>query len=307
MATDSSQRERVAVVTGATSGIGRATAEALLRDRWRVVAVGRNEAKLASLQVEDGGAVETERADLSRVADNLALARRLGDRLERIDALVCNVGAVFPERGTTGEGLERTFALNHVGPHALTTRLHDRLATSGARVVVVSSQVHAACLDIEDLQGERAWDGMAAYRASKLCNLLFAFEAARRWSEDGITVNALHPGVVDTGLLTDYARAQQLAGEASAARPSLRGLARAAARRLVGAGPPPRYPGTVDAQEGARTSVFLARDPSVASTTGHYFVNCRPAEAKSAARDTDLAHALWERTEAIVTRFEERA
>ena len=296
------QTTRTAVVTGATSGIGRETVLALVRDGWQVIAVSRRDDRLAALKASCDHAIDTMRADLSLVRDNLRVARSIGASGVSVDALILNVGAVFPAWGRTSEGLEQTFALNHVGPYALSTRLQSRLRdTAGARVVVVSSQVHAGSLDFDNLQGELAYDGMEAYRRSKLCNLLFAFEASRRWSSDAVTVNALHPGVVDTGLLVDYAAAQDLAEGRS--RPSLRRMA----RRLLGGAvrtSAQRYPGTITPDAGARTSVFLATDPSVEGETGRYYVDCRTAAVRPCAEDARLAGELWARTEAIVSEHE---
>jgi NAD(P)-dependent dehydrogenase (short-subunit alcohol dehydrogenase family) len=255
------------LVTGATAGIGRATAAALARTGAHVLVHGRDQARAeraaAELRRETGAeAISPVACDLSRLAAVRAFAADLQASQPRLDVLVNNAGVFLRKRTLTPEGLETTFAVNHLAPFLLTLLLLDWLPRDPpARIVNVSSNTHrSARVDFGDLQGERTYDGYAAYALSKLGNVLFTFALARRLKAAGspVSVNALHPGVVSTNLL-----------------------------RAGWGG------GGVSPQAGAETSVFLATE-ALAGTTGQYFVDKRPAPAASQALDEALQEQFWE-------------
>ncbi len=250
---------KTCVITGATSGIGLAAAEALARTGARLVLVGRDRAKgeaaLARLRgVRRACEASVLYADLARLDAVRGLAAQLA-LLPRIDVLINNAGAIFRRRAETPDGLERTFAVNHMGYYLLTRLLLPRLNESApARIVNVASGAHrGARLDFVDLQMARDFDGWTAYRRSKLCNILFTRELARRLAGSGVTANCLHPGFVATGFgdNTDgWFRASLALG-----------------KRLLAISP----------ARGAETVSYLASSPDVASVSGLYFGKCRAA------------------------------
>jgi NAD(P)-dependent dehydrogenase (short-subunit alcohol dehydrogenase family) len=269
---------KVVLVTGGTSGIGRVTARELKRAGATVVVVGRDPAKLDAIKREIGA--DTIRADLTLVAE----ARRAGDELrrryQRLHVLVNNAGAIFGDRQVTSEGLERTFALNHMAYFALTTALLDVLrASAPARVVSVSSEAsRGARLDFADLEAERGYLGIRQYCNTKLMNLLFAVELARRLEGSGVTSNAVHPGAVASGF------GMQGAGWYGM-------LTRLARPFLIGE------------EKGARTQIRVASDPSLEKVSGKYFVRQRPKTPPRAALDPAAARRLWEESESLVSRI----
>ena len=190
------------VITGATRGIGRAAAIDLARRGAEIVVVGRERERVDAIASEARGAgggapVHTQVADLTLMENVRALAEELRERHQRIDVLANNAGALFASRQVTEEGFERTFALNHLAPFLLTNLLLDRLA--GGRVVTTASDAHTGGrLDLDDLQSEKSYSAMRVYGTSKLCNILFTRELARRLAGTGITANCLHPGFVAT-------------------------------------------------------------------------------------------------------------
>jgi retinol dehydrogenase 12 len=268
---------RVCVVTGATSGIGRATAAALAGLGAAVVLVGRDrgraEATAAAL-AGAGPAPRIEIADLSSMDQVRALAGRLR-ALDRIDVLVNNAGLVAGRRRTTADGLDEVFAVNHLAPFLLTNLLLPSLTSAQARVITVTSDAHAAArLDLDDLQLERGWDSWRAYANSKLANILFTRELARRLEGTGATANCAHPGVVRSG----FGREARL--------PLRIGLTIA-------------RPFLLSPRRGARTIVYLASSPAVADATGGYYVKGRRREPSAAARDDATARRLWQLSEEL--------
>ena len=266
---------KVCLVTGATSGIGEVTAEELARKGATVVLVGRNpqkcEATVGRIRERTGNlAVEALVADLSSQAEVRRLADEFRRRYDRLDVLVNNAGALFMERREGVDGVEMTFALNHLAYFLLTNLLLDRLkASAPSRIVVVSSDAHrGVTMDFEDLQGRRKFKGFRAYSRSKLANVLFVRELARRLEGTGVTANALHPGFVASGFFS---------GD---------GPAWWAMRRLAALF-------AVTPEQGAKTSVYLASSPEVEGVTGRYFVKEEPVEPSSAARDEEAARRLW--------------
>ena len=211
-------------------------------------------------------------ADLSSQSEVRRLAAQVLAKLPRIDVLVNNAGGYWATRHLTADGLERTFALNHLAPFLLTNLLLDRLGLSApARVVTVSSNVQAiGQLDFDDLQGEASYSGSRAYNQSKLANVLFTYELARRLQSGAVTANALHPGLVSTSL--------------GAEDPS------GAQRLLV----PFIRPFMKSPTNGAATSAYLASAPALERVTGCYFVNSRPKRSSKRSYDQAAAARLWE-------------
>ena len=266
---------RTVLVTGGTGGIGRATAAGLVGLGARVGIVGRDaargEAAAAPLR-DSGGQVDVFTADLSAQREVRRLAAEVLDTYPRLDVLVNNAGGYWATRHPTEDGLERTFAVNHLAPFLLTNLLLDRLrASAPARVVTVSSGAQAmGRIDVEDLQGERDYSGQRAYNQSKLANVLFTYELARRLQGSGVTANAVHPGVVRTNFGREDAKGWM--------------------RVLL----PVVRPFLKSPEQGAATSVYLASSPEVDGVTGRYFVNRRARDSSPASRDVALAARLWE-------------
>jgi NAD(P)-dependent dehydrogenase (short-subunit alcohol dehydrogenase family) len=265
------------VITGATRGIGRAAAIELAGRGVEVVIVGRERDRVDAVAREaqgvGGGApVHTHVADLMLMADVRALAEELRDRHDRIDVLANNAGALFASRQETSEGFERTFALNHLAPFLLTNLLLDRLA--GGRVVTTASDAHTGGrLDLDDLQSERSYSAMRVYGTSKLCNILFTRELARRAPE--LHANCFHPGVVRTGFGKNENGIWKLL-------------------TTIGA-PFFRSP-----ERGARSLVWLATSEQGGTLTGEYIEDEKVAQPSAAAQDPELAAGLWERSAALV-------
>ena len=257
---------RTVMVTGATDGIGLETARELARRGARLLLHGRDEGRAAAARRDIRSStgnddVEIVLADYTSLDQVRGLAGDVHGLTDRLHVLVDNAGVYQERRHLTADGCETTFQVNHLAPFLLTNLLLDLLlAAAPSRVVVVSSGAHQrAAVDLRDLQGERRYDGHSAYGLSKLGNLLFTYELARRLEGSGVTVNALHPGVVSTKLL------------------------RAGFRSSGGASP----------SEGARTAVYLASSPDVAGVTGGYYVNERPATSSAASYDRELQAAFW--------------
>ena len=270
-------KDKVCVVTGATSGIGRAAATALAKLGATVVMVGRDrgrtEAAAAQIAAVSASPPRTEIADLASLEQVRGLAGRLAG-LERIDVLINNAGLVLGERRLTPDGLEHVFALNHLAPFLLTNLLLPKLTASApARVVTVTSDAHSAArLDLSDPNLEHGWDSWRSYANSKLANILFTRELARRLDGTGVTANCAHPGVVRTGF-----------GRES--------------RPLLKLGITIARPFMLSPERGADTIVYLASSPDVAGQTGGYYVKRQRREPSAAARDDTVARELWELSE----------
>jgi NAD(P)-dependent dehydrogenase (short-subunit alcohol dehydrogenase family) len=224
------------------------------------------------VRASGGGPAEVFVADLSSQAQVRRLANEVLQRLPRIDVLVNNVGGYWDTRQVTADGLERTFAVNHLAPFLLTNLLWDRLTQSRpARVVTVSSNAQAqGRIDFDDLQGERSYSGARAYSQSKLANVLFTYELARRLPASSVTANALHPGLTRTAFGAEDPAGIQ--------------------RRLV----PLLRPFMQTPAQGAATSVHLASAPELAQVTGQYFANRKPRRSSKASYDQATAARLWQ-------------
>lgn len=273
---------KTVVITGATGGIGLETAVALAGRGARLALVGRDrargEAALARIRHAAPGVVaEMHYADLSRLDEVRSLAAMLRTALPRIDVLLNNAGGMFARREVTPDGLERTFALNHIAYVMLTLLLRDTLLRSApARVVNVASEAHrGATLDLDDLQSTRDYGGWPVYRRSKLANILFTRELARRFAGTGLTANCLHPGFVATGF-----------GDNNG---GVYGLGIRLAKRFF----------ALPLDAGAKTSIHVVTAPEFATATGAYVVKSRIAEPSSAAQDDAAARRLWDRSVAI--------
>jgi NAD(P)-dependent dehydrogenase (short-subunit alcohol dehydrogenase family) len=272
-------RGKRVLVTGATTGIGRVTALELGRMGAEVVIVARDQKKadatLAELAAAGAPPAQALLADLSLTSSVRTLADEVRKKFDRIDVLVNNAGAIFGSRALTAEGYERTFALNHLSYFLLTNLLLDRLP-SGARIVNVSSEAHKpAKVDFDDLQLERRYTAFGAYCLSKLMNLLFTFELARRVQSRGITANAAHPGPV----ASNFGRSNR----------GVFGFLFA----LAG-------PFMLTPEKGARTQIWLASSPDVEGVTGKYFAKCREKKPSPRALDEATQKRLWDVTAKLV-------
>jgi retinol dehydrogenase-14 len=267
---------RIVVVTGSTGGIGRATAGGLARMGARVAITGRDagrtEDAAGEIRAASGAQIEVLVADLSSQSEVRRLAAEALERLPRIDVLVNNVGGYWNTRRLTSDGLELTFAVNHLASFLLTNLLLDRLKLgASSRVVTVASHAHAqGTIDFDDLQSERSYSGARAYNQSKLANVLFTYELARRLQGSGVVAHAVHPGVVSTGFGTeDPGRTQRLLV------PFIRPFMKVPA-------------------QGAATSIHAACDPDLAHVTGRYLSNSRPKRSSELSYDRHTAARLWQ-------------
>jgi NAD(P)-dependent dehydrogenase (short-subunit alcohol dehydrogenase family) len=263
------------LVTGASGGIGLATAIGLATLGARVAITGRDRARVIAaarqVHVAGGGTVDAFVADLSSQSEVRRLAGEVLAQVPALDVLVNNVGGYWNTRHVTPDGLERTFALNHLAPFLLTNLLLDRLTqASTARVVTVSSNAQAlGRIDFDDLQGETSFSGARAYNQSKLANVLFAYELARRLRGATVTSNALHPGVVNTSFGTE-----DPAGVQRVLVPLMRPLMKSPA-------------------QGAVSSVHLASAPDLEGVTGLFFSGNKPKKSSVRSYDTAVAARLW--------------
>ena len=270
---------KTVVVTGANCGIGLETAAALAEAGARVVMTSRDPERgavaLGQVKARTGnGNVELVLLDLADFASVRSAAQQIVERYAPIDVLVNNAGAVLSERKLTVDGNERTFQVNHLGPFLLTKLLEDSIkAAPAGRIVVVSSDAHRGAkkgLDFDNLQGEKKYSSFRAYGASKLENILFTRELARRLTDTGVTANALHPGFVATRFGRD--------GDIGAMSVLIAPMS-----KLIAISP----------EKGAATSVFLASDASIDGVTGGYWYKCAPKAPVPAAEDDDAARRLW--------------
>ncbi|HLQ07682.1 MAG TPA: SDR family oxidoreductase [Steroidobacteraceae bacterium] len=268
---------RICIVTGATHGIGRATARALAASGATVLVHGRDLARARAVAEDisrDTGNPEVRfvQADFAQLAQVRRLAQELQSLLPRLDVLINNAAVMAAARARSAEGYDLTFAVNHLAPFLLTNLLLDKLkASAPARVIVVASEAHRrATLDFGDLMNAGASGWWTAYERSKLANVLFARELARRLAGTGVTVNALHPGVV---------RSQLFRGSPALLRVLLWSVG-----RLFMLSP----------QQGARGSVYLASASELDGESGGYYRGCRRVAPSAAAQSEACAARLWQ-------------
>jgi NAD(P)-dependent dehydrogenase (short-subunit alcohol dehydrogenase family) len=264
----------ICIVTGASSGIGLQTCIGLARQGRHVVMVARDAtrteaARRAVWQAVPEAKVDVLLADFASLAAVRTLAATILQHYDRIDVLVNNAGLFSMKRTVTVDGYETTFAVNHLAPFLLTNLLLDRMKASGnARIVNVASIAHRrAYLEFDDLQSTRDYRWLKAYSRSKLANILFTRELARRLQGNAVTANCLHPGIVATNIgRSGFVRIAMKLG-----RPFL-----------------------ISPERGAQTSVYLATSPDVEGVSGEYFDKCQVADTSAEAKDMQAAVRLWE-------------
>jgi len=274
---------KVCLITGATAGIGEATALLLAKRGASVVGVGRNPAKneySTNLVKEATGnpLVEYMLADLSSQKEIRELAQHFQDKYDRLDVLVNNAGATFGERQESIDGIEMTFALNHLGYFLLTNLLQETLeASSPSRVINVSSSLHKlGNIDFDNIPYKKGYARSKAYQRSKLANIGFTYEMARRFSNRDITVNAMNPGLVKTNV------GQVAGGFAS----KMKGLV--------------DYIAGLTPEEGAQTIIYLATSTDVAGVTGRYFVKEKSIPSSKVTYDIGFCRKLWNLSEELI-------
>jgi NAD(P)-dependent dehydrogenase (short-subunit alcohol dehydrogenase family) len=274
---------KICLVTGATNGIGKATAQALAQMGATVVIVGRNPAKCAAVVSEiklssGNDAVEAFTADLSIMAEVRQVAEQFRAKYAKLHVLVNNAGAAFAKREVTSEGFEKTFALNHLSYFLLTNLLLETLkASAPARIINVSSDSHkGAHLDFDNLHSEKGNFVFNAYGRSKLAVVVFSYELARRLSGTGVTCNVVHPGLVHTGFASNFG--------------ALPSAVIGFFMRFVGLTP----------EQGAQTSIYLATSPAVEKVSGKYWEKSKAVSSARAAYDEATWTRLWEVSEKMV-------
>ena len=268
---------KVCLVTGGTNGIGKATAQALAKMGATVVIVGRDaqKAALVSKEIQESSGnpnVDWLLADLSSQQDIRRIASEFKNKYSKLHVLINNAGGTFMTRQLSVDGIEMTFSLNHLAYFLLTNLLLDTmLASSPARIINVSSDAHSGGkIEFDNLQGERSYSGIGPYGNSKLANILFTNELARRLEGTGVTVNALHPGLVSTGFGKN--------------NPGLLMKIMGVVIPLIARSP----------EEGAETSIYLVSSPAVQNITGKYFVDCKVTQPAPQATDSAVAKKLWD-------------
>ena len=274
--TDKPMDGKISMVTGATSGIGKVTALELARQGSTVIVVGRNSEKsIATVdyikEKTGNSSVEFILADLSVQSDVRHLSEVFLSKHQRLDVLVNNAGVSMQKRQVTADGLEATFAVNHLSHFLLTNLLLDTVKRSHpVRIINVSSAMHTiAKMDFDNLQGEKKFGGMTAYAQSKLANILFTYELSRRLTGSDVTVNAMHPGLVKTNF--------------SANTKGVAGLIWRFITLFA-----------ISPEKGAQTVVYLATSPEVQQVTGKYFVKKKEVKSSTVSYDQSVAKQLWQ-------------
>ena len=275
---------KTVMVTGATDGIGLVTARELAGKGARILLVGRNEQKGANAlrtirEAIPEAALSFHQADLSRMSEVRRLASTIGEAEPKLDVLVNNAGGIFSHRQESQDGVELTFALNHLSYFLLTTKLLDLLrAAPSARIVNVASRAHVgARMDFDDLEFRNGYHARNAYRRSKLCNVMFTRALARRLEGSSITTNSLHPGFVRTNF-------------GASKNPFYFSWAVKGLMLVMGIG----------VEEGAKTSIMLASDPALEGVSGLYYSECVETNPTKAARDDAAGEKLWRGSEEMV-------
>ena len=272
---------KIVVATGATSGIGENAVEILARQGARIVFVARTRERADALlrrleAIAPGLGHRSHLGDLSLMREAKRIGGEIAAAEPRVDVLINNAGAFFANRRVTAEGLEQTFALNHMSYFILTALLLDNVkAAPAGRIISTASGAHrGATLDFDDLQGAKSFNGLRAYQRSKLANILFTRELARRLSGERVTANCFHPGVVASRF------GDEAGGWAAPAFWLVKWFA-------------------LSPEKGADTLVYLAGSPEVAKLSGEYFIKRKVAPTTAAARDTDAARRLWQVSEGL--------
>ena len=270
---------KLCMVTGATNGIGKVTALELAKMGASVIVVGRSAEKTETVvkaiqQVSGNPNVEALIADLSAQAQVRELAAAFKQKHGHLDVLVNNAGAIFLRREESADGIEMTWALNHLNYFLLTNLLLDALQRAlSARIVNVSSDAHeGGKMRFDDLEFKRGYSVMGAYSQSKLANVMFTYGLARRMNGTQVTANAMHPGLVGTGFAGNNG--------------TLFKLGMALARPFI-----------LSPEQGARTAIYLASSPEVEGVTGKYFVKCKPRQSAAASYNEAAQRRLWEISE----------
>lgn len=262
---------KTVLITGATAGIGKATAIGLADKGARLILVGRSDQRLAAVAAEGHQEVITMKAELSSMAEVRRLAAEILGSAPRLDVLINNAGTIVGDRRLTVDGYEYTFALDHLSPFLLTNLLLGTLkASAPSRVIAVSSAGHlAGTMHFDDLMLEKGYRAFKAYSQAKLANVLFTNELARRLAGTGVTANSLHPGTVRTHFGDELKGAFRIG------------------MYLV-------RPFEIGPRTGARTSIYLASSPEVEGVSGKYFVRQKPRRPSAEAADPEIARRLWE-------------
>lgn len=266
-------KNKICILTGATSGIGRETAVSLAKEGVRLVLPVRDLQRGELLkqeihQITGNGHVDLMACDLASLESVRNFAGQFLDKYDRLDILINNAGTWETRRKESEDGIELTFAVNHLAPFQLTYLLTDRLiASAPARVINVASEAHRqGKIMLDDLEGKRKWSSFGSYAQSKLANILFTRELARKVNGAGVTVNSLHPGVVNTRLFSKFPKFLTSIFQLFMISPA----------------------------KGARTTVYLATSADVHDTTATYFSKSKPKKLASQAQDDDMAKKLWE-------------
>lgn len=273
--------KKIAIITGATNGIGKATAKALLNKGYEVHLVARNAEKAAAVKQEltqgkNPDLCRIKIADLTDLQSVKNLAEEIKSKVNHIDVLVNNAGGVFEQRQESKDGLEMHFALNHMAHFVLTTELESLLKSSKSRIVNVSSEAHrVAKPNLDDLAEKINYSPMRVYGNVKLYNIWFTKEVAKRWGSSGVTSYAVHPGVVRTGFAMN----------------SQGGMWKSLFKFLA--------PFMLTPERGAETSVYCATEDGLEMRSGKYFKKSSEVKPSALAINTELAERLWTISEAI--------
>jgi retinol dehydrogenase-12 len=271
------KQEKIVLITGATEGVGKATATQLAAKGFKIVMMVRNKAKAEQTRKEilekvPGASVEYIIADLTSFKQVRTAAKKFNDKYDRLDVLINNAGLMYPEKTITEDGFELMFEVNHLSHFLLTHLVLDKLkASKQGRIINLSSDGHRmAKFDPANFNAEKRFGGISNYCFTKLCNVYFTYSMAEKLKGTNITVNALHPGVVRSGFGSDYTNVL------------LRPLFNIARMFMI------------TNEQGAATSVFLASDAGVAKTTGEYFEKSRVRKTTALAHNTANAKLLWD-------------
>jgi NAD(P)-dependent dehydrogenase (short-subunit alcohol dehydrogenase family) len=269
-------KDQIFLVTGATDGIGKVTAEEIAKKDATVILIGRNPEKTKSVteairETTGNNKVDHFIADLSSQEQIHKLVENYSERYPHCDVLINNAGALFTSRQESIDGIEMTFALNHLNYFLLTHLMLPKMPTdSPARIINVSSMAHqSGSINFNDIQHKNFYNGWGAYAQSKLANILFTYELARKLEAGNITTNTLHPGIVATKF---------------GANNGFMGSVLRSAMNLI----------SISAEDGAKTQIYLATSDEVEGISGKYYDNCTQAGTSRESNNTDIAHKLWE-------------